>query len=365
MTPRVSASAFSHARLSRTFCLRALVSCSLLTATVVAGCGGQSTEPLGSTDTGNPPVIAETKLRVTASEDGVVVSGEKGAVTASASIEVTNLTTGESETTKANRDGTFEVTIAGAISDEYRIEAELNGKSTKADVPASAVDVELDGHTFLLESSEGYEFVSGTSLTVMFDEGKVNVNAGCNAMSGPYTLCDSGLCVSELSSTAIGCDADRMEQDTWIADFFTSKPKLEYAAPRLTLVGPDATFALLDREEANPDRSLMERLWNIDTLISGGTASNTPFQNAATVQFEDDFTFLAFDTCNHIVGTYEVRAQTIMLNDVSKDDRYCDTDLGVQQHIGQVFSSPTLKFTIEAQRLTLTAGDVGISAVTE
>jgi heat shock protein HslJ len=331
----------------------------------LVGCGGQSHDPLGSTDTGNPPVIAETKLRVTAGDDGVVVSGAKGAVSAGAEIEVTNLANNESSNTVASDDGSFEVTVLGSINDDYRVEAVLNGKRTEADLGAPDPVVELDGRDFLLESSEGYEPVAGTSISIRFDEGNFNFSGGCNTHSGPYTLCDGALCVSEFGSTAIGCDQALEAQDQALAAFFASTPEVEYQPPVLTFTGAGMKFQFLDKEEANPDRPLMERVWTIDTFINGQTASNLQLMNAATIRFEDDGSFLVFDTCNNRYGTYALDGDEITLSDVSTDDAYCDTDLSAQEHIGKVMTEGTVTYVIDANRLTVKNDEFGLAATTE
>jgi heat shock protein HslJ len=331
----------------------------------IAGCGGQATDPLGSTDTGNPPVIAETKLRVVASDDGVVVSGSKGAVTGGAEIKVTNLATNKSAETTADEEGSFEVAVEGGVGDAYRVRAELNGKSTQAELPAVSPDVELDGHTFLLETSTGYEQVNNTALALGFDESGLHFSAGCNSHAGPYSLCDDKLCVTGLSSTEIGCDAALQAQDEWLANFFTSTPSVVYTPPLLTLVGDGATLEFLDREAADPDRALTGRLWSIDTFIDGDAASNLPLMEIPTIRFEDDGSFAVNDTCNGISGSYIVDGPKLTLSDVMSTLIDCETDLAAQMHVAEVISAGDLTYTIEAARLTLMHGEVGLSATTE
>ena len=103
-----------------------------LLASLVVGCGAAS-DSLDSTDTGNPPVIRAQELRLAASSAGVVVSGEPGAVTPGAEVEVVNVTTGASETTTAASDGSFEVELTGTLDHEYSVRATLRGRSASAD----------------------------------------------------------------------------------------------------------------------------------------------------------------------------------------------------------------------------------------
>lgn len=349
--------------------LGAVLGLSLLASVggALSSCSAQSNDSVGSTDTGNPPVIAEQRLRVTVSDDGVVVSGEPGAVSGGAQIEVTNLSTNESRETTAASDGSFDVALPGTPNDEYRVEAELNGKKRSASVSASGAAPSLDGHTFLLDSIEGHTLVESTTIRLSFQEDQLNFNAGCNGHFGTYSLCDGKLCVTDFGSTEIGCGEGLHEQDAWLADFLSATPTLSYEPPQLTIADGEVTLEFLDREVADPDRPLTDRVWSIDTFFSGGSASNVPLPSVPTVRFEADGSFSVFDTCNTLDGFYTIDGQELDLRDVSTTDIAC-TDTGseyAQNHIGQVFGVGTLSYSINAARLNLMRDELGVGATTD
>lgn len=335
----------------------------------ISGCGADSNSDVGSTDTGNPPVINGQKLRVTASGADVVVSGEVGAVPGDASVEVTNLSSGESRSTTAADDGSFEVTVAGSVDDEYRVDVEVGGRKSSTNVSATS-DTDQPafiGKDFLLESAEGFTPVADTTVRLSFDESELRFSAGCNSHFGEYTLCGEKLCVDGFGSTAIGCPPDLGAQDQWLSEFFRSTPTLDYEGDTLILIGMDATLEFLDREVANPDRPLTGRTWTIDTFIMGDVASNVPLQDDPTVRFDDDGSFEAYTTCNTLAGAFEVDGRTLTLSDVTTTDIAC-TDPGVQaaeQHIAAVLGTGEVDFEIDANRLDLNRGQLGLSAVTD
>lgn len=332
------------------------------------GCGAQSdTSNIDSTDTGNPPVVSEQKLRVEASDSGVTVAGEAGAVPARAAIEVTNVATEQSETTTAAADGSFEVELEGTLDDEYRVKVEVDGRSTNATVSSNDTPTTgFLGKTFLLDSAEGHTFVEGTTPRLSFDESEIRFSAGCNSHFGNYTICGDKLCASDIGGTEIGCDEALHQQDYWLADFFTSEPAFAYEGDTLTLDGADATLVFLDREVANPDRTLTAGIWVIDTFITGDAASNVPLQVEPTILFEEDGSFEAFDTCNTLNGNYAVDNTELTLSNVSTTDEACG-DMGqtAREHIGQVMNNGTVSFEIEAARLTLMRDDLGLGATTD
>lgn len=340
-----------------------LFGCAVLAA-LAGGCGGESL----STDTGNPPVLGE-KLQLVATATGVVVRGEAGAVPAGARVDVINTATAETASTTAADDGSFEVALAGAAADEYRVYVGSGQQSWRTRLTSSGSttpETGIEGRDFLLDSVEGYTLVTGTSLRLSFEDGQLSFSAGCNSHFGSYTLCDGKLCVSGLGNTDIGCDPQRHAQDEWFSDFFTATPQLSIAGAALTLQGASATLELVDREVADPDRPLAGRVWTVDTLIQGGAASNVPTARPPTLEFRTDGSLRVFTTCNSGEGSYTRNGQTLTLSPVLYTEAGC-TSSGqpVEQSVQGVMTAGDVTFEIEANRLTVTRGNTGLGATTD
>lgn len=368
MTPRPSSPAPARCiRSTRPRWPKGLISLALFASALA--CGGQS-DALRSTDTGNPPVIVSQKLRVTASATGVTVSGDAGAMPGGASVEVVNTTTGASETTTAGADGSFAVDISGSVTDEYRVYATVRGQTSQSSVTASGAappDAGLAGLEFLLEAAEGYTPVEGSTISLAFDTSNVSVSAGCNQQSGAYSLCDGRLCVSQLSTTDIGCDSALHAQDAWLAAFLSASPLVTHIGPRLTLAGADATLAFLDSELATPDRPLLGTTWVIDTLIEGGAASNAPIEPPPTVVFQEDGSLLVFTGCHTGSGTHAANqvVQAIPLSSILYTEEGCNSpgSAAISDHVAAVLSEGTIYYELDAARLTLTRNTLGLGAV--
>lgn len=331
---------------------------------LLPACGGQSDAM--STDTGNPPVIIGQKLHVVPSDSGVVVSGDAGAVTPGASVAVENVTRGDERVTTSAPDGSFRVELEGTPEDEYRVEASLGGRTTSLSLdPSGSSPTALAGLDFLLDSSEGFTPVEGTTVRLSFEETEFGMSAGCNSMGGPYSLCDGKLCTSELITTDIGCAAPLHAQDEWLADFVRSQPSLTLSGDRLTLTGTDATLEFIDSEVAIPDSPLAGPTWSIDTLIDGGAASSFPPSLGPTMQFDDAGTVTIDSSCHAGLGSFAVSGGVLTLSDISYTDQVCDVggDPAVAAHIEEVLSDGTVSFEIDEDRITLERGAIGISAV--
>lgn len=116
----------------------------LLVPLLCAACGARADDRL-STDTGNPPVLDQARIRVVANDSGVVVSADAGAVSpGGATVAVTRLATEETVTTTAKTDGSFEVELSGAVGDEYRVEVRADGRTVTTLTVAKEGDIAPD-----------------------------------------------------------------------------------------------------------------------------------------------------------------------------------------------------------------------------
>lgn len=352
---------------------RFLLLTSLALLPVAPGCGAEA-GGIASTDTGNPPFIDVQSVSITASGENVLVVGKPGAASAGAEVEITNVLTAEKASTTAQGDGSFTATLAGSIGDGYRIVATRDGKDASATVPGDGAAggmtgaLDLTGKTFLLQMAAGFAPVPNTVIGITFGEnGQLGFTTGCNGHGGEYTICETDkLCVDQLMSTLIGCPQPLAEQESWLADFFTSKPTLTQDGDTLTVASDDATLEFLDEAVANPDRDLVGPTWTVDTLISGGAAMSVMGAFAPTLRFRDDGTLEANGGCNGGGGGYKVQGASIEFSDISFTERGCP-DQDAARTEAQFYSvlGAGATFEIKQNRLTVMNGDVGFSATTE
>lgn len=225
--------------------------------------------------------------------------------------------------------------------------------------------VELDGRAFLFSSGQGFAPVAGTSVFLSFSDGALGISAGCNGAGADYRVRGGRLIASDLRQTLEGCNPELSAQDDLLAAFITSRPRLMLDGDTLTLTGDDGvTMVFLDREVADPDRPLTETRWGVDSFIQGDAVSNTPLPSEPILLFHADGSVEINTLCNRGMGSYAVAGDKIMLSGVTYTDRPCaggpafaDTQLKA------VLKDGTVEFRIEARRLTLERGNVGISAM--
>jgi heat shock protein HslJ len=195
------------------------------------------------------------------------------------------------------------------------------------------------GRTFLstsvTENGQPKPLVEGTRISLRFSDGhELGAQAGCNSMGGRASFEAGRLVVGDLATTEMGCDPARHAQDEWLARFLTSRPRAHAGhranlkAGTLTLENDSSRVVLADREVAQPDRSLRDTKWVVDTIVEGESASSVPAGAEAHVIFGDGDRFGGDSGCNSMGGNAVVHddTHTITFSEVVTTKMACEDD---------------------------------------
>ena len=229
--------------------------------------------------------------------------------------------------------------------------------------PASAGTV--SGRQFLsvnvTAGGEPRPLVAGTRIRLTFQDGSLSANAGCNIIGGSYEIEGGKLVFSGASMTEMACEEPRMAQDDWLVSFLGSEPSLTIDGDNLTLTDGEVTIALLDSEVAEPDKQLTGQTWTLSSLIQGDAVSSVPAGVIATLTFGEDGSVDVNAGCNSGGGTYTVDGESVTFGDIVTTKMACmGPQMQVENAVLQVLSTDGLTFSIDANVLTISAGDVGL-----
>ena len=230
----------------------------------------------------------------------------------------------------------------------------------RRDLKAS-VDPGLGPVTYVVTrvTTDGKEhpLVPGTEIRIRLADAQVTLTAGCNTMSGGYTLEEGRLRVARLSMTEMGCDRARMDQDTWLAGLF-AKPVQLTTGDEPTVVAGRTVLAMADRKQVHPDKPLLGTRWELDTVIDGGVASSLPAGHTASLRIMGR-TLEATDGCNDGTGAVLVRNGLIGFSDVVFTRRPCPTSAQVVPEFA-AFLDGSGTYEITENRLTITRDGHGL-----
>lgn len=226
----------------------------------------------------------------------------------------------------------------------------------------------LDGRTFLSVATVDFELVAGTTVRLSFRDGALSASAGCNTMSGAYTIDGDTLVVTSLAMTEMGCEQPLMDQDERLASFLMSAPfvALEGDGLRLTnaTAGAVGEIEFLDREVADPDRPLEGTTWTVTTLISGDSASSIPLGATATIVVADGRAVVAAG-CNSGSAAVTVGDGILTFGPLALTKMRCDEAAMVLETAVVATLSGEVTYSIEAASLTLQHGTTGLVLSTD
>jgi heat shock protein HslJ len=224
----------------------------------------------------------------------------------------------------------------------------------------------LAGRTFISQSiaDEGiaHGLAQGTAVRLTFQGDTLSANAGCNTMSGGYTI-DGGklVTIGDWATTEMGCQPALQAQDQWLSAFLSSGPRITLNGDSLVLISGGTAMELLDREVAEPDQPLVGTNWTLSSLISGDAVSSVPAGVTATIKFSQDGTVEIHPGCNTGSGTYSISEDSIQFNDLATTDMACDgPPMSVESAVLEILSANSITYTIDSGNLTLMAGANGL-----
>lgn len=104
----------------------------------------------------------------------------------------------------------------------------------------SGEPLDLEGKSFTATEVNGWDPVSGTTIELAFEDGRVSGRAGCNTVTGGATWTEGQLVLEgPMASTMMACDSGLEDQDQWLIELLESEPPLSLDGGIL-VVGTDA-----------------------------------------------------------------------------------------------------------------------------
>ena len=93
---------------------------------------------------------------------------------------------------------------------------------------------EIAGSYVAVNDTTTPAMLQGT-VRLRFDGGRVVAETGCNTARGPVSVEGSVLVAGALMTTRMACEPALMEQERWVTEMLTSRPRLERSGPYLAL----------------------------------------------------------------------------------------------------------------------------------
>jgi heat shock protein HslJ len=218
---------------------------------------------------------------------------------------------------------------------------------------------DLAGQTFTSTEVTGYELVADSEIELGFTSDTIGARAGCNAMTGDYSISDGSLEVGMMASTMMACDDALTAQDTWLNEFLTDSPEISLDGETLTLTGSDATITLAAVQPAALEGT---------TWVGSGTVANEAVTVSAVVP---QATLTITDGqaqintgCNTGSASVEITDTTMTFGPMALTKKACEPELTELEAIVVSVLDGEVTYEIEGDTLSIRKdgadGEIGL-----
>lgn len=201
-------------------------------------------------------------------------------------------------------------------------------------------------------------FVNGSEVRFTFRDGKLGITGGCNHLFGDYTIDGARLTAGSIGGTDMACDPALMDQDSWLAEFFSAPVTI--GQDPLTLTAGDTVFTLVPRSEVHPDKPLLATRWTLDGLIEGDSVSSIPAGPPVVLTLEKGSASVS-GLCNGFGADVTVAGDEITWEPGMRTLMACadDARMKLDNDVSAILTGAT-SYSIDEGRLTLEHGDHGL-----
>lgn len=219
----------------------------------------------------------------------------------------------------------------------------------------------IAGRTF--ESAEltgtAPPLVDGVPITIAFgDDHDLTIEAGCDPITGSYTVDGPILVVRGLSGLQSGCTPGLLPQNEWIADIIVTRPVITPTPPD-GLVLSDDGWSLTMVEAGTAEATLTGTGWTLAALVDGEVSTPISNEVTASIAFSADGRYEVFAGCNSGNGTYTPPAggATIEVEAPTLTRERCGEDATEVENAVVATLDGSVTVELGADRLTLTSAD--------
>jgi heat shock protein HslJ len=207
--------------------------------------------------------------------------------------------------------------------------------------------------------------IADTNAAVLrFESGRLTADAGCNQLSGAYSVADSSLSIGpDMATTMKDCPTPIAQQEQAVAAALRAVAGYRRTAEHLELL--DTAGQTVLALEGPPSSPLLGVTWIVEHFDSGRTGMTAPIKGAQiTLEFRAQGTLGGSDGCNRYMSGYLFEAGRLTIGPIATTRPACTaTDGRAEQAAGYAAALGTVAgFQREDRQLSLVRAD-GTSAV--
>ena len=169
--------------------------------------------------------------------------------------------------------------------------------------------------------------------TIKFASGHVTAFAGCNHISGEYSIEQQKIKVQHLSSTMIGCAADLHAHDNTLYQLLSQLERYQMTDDKLILFSKHGQLSLT-RAATSSTATFSDTLWKLSTINKDHISSSILMHTQINLKFSDS-EGSGFSGCNNYYFTFTRTGNNTMTieSPMMTTKKVCEQDIMEQERV--------------------------------
>lgn len=220
----------------------------------------------------------------------------------------------------------------------------------------------INGSRWTLSELHGRDPLSGTTITLAFEDGTLGGRDGCNHYSTSYSLSGNRISIEErITGTMMACEDAIMDQADAYLNALTTATNYVMTGGELLLYGDDGEeLAVFQREV----RELAGKEWTVTSYHNGQQAVVSVLDGTTlSLRFQADGTLSGSAGCNNLTSSYEAANGQLRVNPVGTTRRHCSDPPGIMEQEARFVAAleSAATYRIEAGWLVLHSEDGSVA----
>ena len=199
----------------------------------------------------------------------------------------------------------------------------LSGCCRLTDAPADSAS--LEGAAWRLTELPGQTLPTqapGDAVTITFESGRVHGFAGCNRLTGSYSLDGERLVLGILGGTMMACPEPAMSVERAFLGAFSGTLNVSIQGDGLALTPADGGDALRFEREVPP--ALEGTAWEVTGYNNGRQAVVSPMPGTRLTLMFQGGEVSGDSGCNRFHGSYTLEANALSIHPLATTRRACE-----------------------------------------
>ncbi|AMW27900.1 MULTISPECIES: META domain-containing protein [Arthrospira] len=187
--------------------------------------------------------------------------------------------------------------------------------------------------SFWSQADRLVDVVSGSEITLAFDQNGVSGSAGCNRLMAGYKVHDNRLEISGVGGTRMACEEPLMSQEFQFVKALEGVQEFRVNGDNLIMNYQNDSgsgFMVFTKHEQASLDSMLNKPWRLLFWTKSDSMIDVVAHSEVTLEFAEN-RISGTGGCNRLIGGYEVKDQQLEITTLASTSMACEPELMTQE----------------------------------